>query len=67
MRILLTFYSILLLSFAMIPSCQSTSYRRHEHPFNVQSAAIFSVPKVAKEECPMGTKWYDGKCRILVN
>lgn len=51
----------------MIPLCQSTSYRRHEHPFNVQSAAIFSVPKVAKEECPMGTKWYDGKCRILVN
>lgn len=64
---LLTFYSILLLLFAMIPSGQSTAYKRHKYPFDIQTAAIFNVPKVAKELCPMGMKWYDGKCRISVD
>lgn len=65
--VLFTFFGILLFLFAMISSGQSASYERHKHPFDVQNAAIFNAPKIAKEECPMGTKWFDGKCRVWID
>lgn len=69
-----TFYGILLLLLTMISFGQSTPYERYErfeqhkqHPLIVQNAAIFGVPKVAKEICPEGMTWSDGKCRILID
>lgn len=58
------FYGILVLLLALVSSGQTASYKRYQRPFVGQTAAIFSAPKVQKEICPMGTKWYDGKCRI---
>lgn len=58
----------------MISLGQATPYDRHErhhrheqHPLVVQNAAIFGVPKIAKEMCAEGMIWSDGKCRILIN
>lgn len=79
----LTFYGILVLLITMLSIAHSTPYERNEqfgrherfeehgrheeHPLNIQNAAIFSAPKVAKEICPDGLIWLDGKCRILID
>lgn len=47
---------------------QHEDHERHqEHPLNIQNAAIFSAPKVAKEICPDGLIWKEGKCRIFID
>lgn len=79
----LAFYGILVLLFAMIsfvhsmPHERDDRFERHEqleehnqhqeHPLNIQNAAIFSAPKIAKEICPDGMIWHEGKCRIFID
>lgn len=44
------------------------SHERYpHHPFNVQNAAIFDAPKIAKERCDGGMIWIDGKCRTSID
>lgn len=74
------FYGILLLLLAMISLSQSRPHERYErfernerheqherHPLIIQNDAIFDAPKVAKEICPDGLMWSEGKCRFFVD
>lgn len=64
---LITFYSILLLIFAIISSGQTAPPQPVENPNDTASADIFGTPRIAKRRCTMGKRWADGKCRTFVD
>lgn len=64
---LITFYSILLLLFAIISSGQTAPQQPIENLNDTTKAHIFGTPIVAKRKCTMGRRWAEGKCRIFVD
>lgn len=72
---LITFYGILMLLFAIISSGQTAppppsppAQQPVEIANDTTRANIFGLaPKVAKVRCTMGKRWADGKCRTFVD
>lgn len=67
MKILITFYGILLVLFAIISSGQAAPPTPTENQNETARADIFGTPRIAKRRCTMGRRWADGKCRVFVD